>query len=272
MGKIGEHIEEKEMSFLDHVEALRWHLVRAISVVFIFTIVAFLNKSFVFDTIILAPKNLDFFTYRALCKLSQLINIGDALCMIELPFQVINMSMSGQFTTHIIVSLIAGIIISSPYVIWEIWRFIKPGLYDSEKKYTSGVVFFSSLLFICGVLFGYFLIAPLSVNFLGSYSISAEVKNMIALTSYITTVSTITLGTGVIFELPIVVYFLSKLGILTPEIMKAYRKHALVVILIVAAIITPPDVSSQVLVAIPILFLYQISIYISKMVVKKANL
>ena len=183
MNQIEDEIVENELSFLDHVEALRWHLVRAISAVFIFTILAFLNKSFVFDTIILAPKSADFLTYRALCKLSQLLNIGDALCMIELPFTVMNMSMSGQFTTHIVVSVIAGLIVASPYVIWEIWRFVKPGLHSNEKKYTTGIVFFSSLLFICGVLFGYFLIAPMSVNFLGSYTISEEVKNMIALTS-----------------------------------------------------------------------------------------
>jgi len=177
--------------------------------------------------------------------------------------------MSGQFTNHIFVSAIAGFIIAFPYVFWEIWRFVKPALYNKESKHARGVVFFSSLLFMSGILFGYYVIAPLAVNFLGSYQVSELVANQINLSSYITTVASISFACGVVFELPIITYFLTKVGILTPEFMKTYRKHALVITLILSAIITPPDVISQVLVAMPLLLLYEVSIVVSRIVIKK---
>jgi len=254
---------QNEMSFLDHLEALRWHLVRSVAAIFGFAVLAFLNKSFVFDTILLGPKNPDFLTYRVMCFISE------AICITELPFILMNISMSGQFTNHIFISVMAGFIIAFPYVFWEIWRFIKPALYTKESKHAKGVVFFSSILFIAGILFGYYVIAPLAVNFLGSYQVSEIVANQINLGSYISTVASISLACGLVFELPILTYFLTKVGLLTPQFMKTYRKHALVIILILAAVITPPDVISQVLVALPLLLLYEVSILVSKIVIKK---
>ena len=259
---------DNEMSFLEHLEELRWHIVRSVLSIFIVAIIAFIYRDIVFDTIILAPKNPDFLTNRLLCKLGQLVNVN-ALCINTHPFQIINIRMAGQFTTHIAVSLIAGIILAFPYIFWEFWKFFRPALYSSEKKYTRGAVFFSSLLFVSGVLFGYYVIIPLSVNFLGSYNVSAEVTNQINLRSYIGTVASITLASGIIFQLPILSYFLTKIGLVDPHFLKKYRKHSIIVILALAAIITPPDIFSQVLVCIPLLFLYEIGILISRRVIAK---
>ena len=259
-----------EMSFLDHLEALRWHLVRSAIAVIVLSITAFCYREIIFDSIIFAPKHPDFWTYRQMCKLSDLLGLGDALCIKTIPFELINTELSGQFTMHMWVALVVGLILAFPYVLWEIWRFIKPGLKPTEKKYTNGVVFFTTILFVIGVVFGYYIIAPLSINFLGSYQISADVKNMIEMDSFISTITTITLASGLVFELPIVVFFLTKIGIMSPAFMRKFRKHAVVVILIVAAVITPsPDVTSQLLVAFPLYFLYEISIFVSMYVVRK---
>lgn len=259
-----------EMSFLDHLEALRWHLVRSIAAVIIVAIAAFVRKDILFDQIIFAPKEPGFLSYKVLCRVSELINID--FCIREIGFELININISGQFTLHILVSMIAGMVLAFPYLLWELWRFIKPALKKSELKYTRGIVFFSSLLFGLGVLFGYYVITPLSVNFLGSYQVSESVTNQINLSSYIYTVSVLTLACGMVFELPIAIYFLSKIGLVTPRFLKVYRKHAIVLILILAAIITPsPDIISQIIVAIPLLFLYEISIYVSAIVNKKRN-
>jgi len=260
--------KQKEMSFLQHLEVLRWHLVRSSIVILVFMTIAFFNKHFLFDVIIFGPKSVDFFTYKMLCKISEALSLGDSLCLTEMPFVLINISMPGQFTTHIWVSLIAGLICAMPYLLWELWKFVKPGLYSSEKKYARGVVFFSSCLFMTGILFGYYIITPISVNFLGSYQISESITNTINLGSYISTVSLITFACGILFELPIVVYFLTKIGILTPDIMRTYRRHALIATLLLSAVITPPDISSQILVTIPIVILYEISIRISLVVIK----
>jgi len=254
---------ELEMSFLDHLEALRWHLIRSVIAILTLSILAFLNRGFIFDTILLAAKSPDFITYRLMCAIS------DRICIEELPFGLINISMSGQFTNHIFVSVAAGFIVAFPYVFWEIWRFIKPALYDGESKHAKGVVFFSSLLFLSGVAFAFNNIAPMAVNFLGSYQVSKEVANQINLGSYITTVATIPLACGVVFELPVVTFFLTSVGLVTPSFMRTYRKHALVIVLVLAAIITPPDVISQILVAMPLLVLYEVSIRISAMVLRK---
>ena len=259
--------EEPEMSFLDHLEIFRWHLIRAAAAILFFSIIAFIFKNVIFDIILLGPKSPDFPTYLALCN-SQFLGLGDALCMEESPFSLMNISMSGQFSTHITTSIFAGFIIAFPYVFWEFWRFISPALYSSETKLARGVVFFSSVLFLVGVLFGYYVIAPLSINFLGSYQVSSTVANQISLTSFISTVTTVCLANGIIFELPILVYFLTKIGLLTPEFMRIYRKHAMVVTLILSAIITPPDITSQILVSFPLIILYELSIRISARVIK----
>ena len=258
------------MSFLEHLEVLRWHIIRSIIVTLVFTILAFIFKNIIFDNILFAIKNPDFLTYKLICKVSGFFGFSDNFCIEDLPFNLINISMSGQFSAHITTSLIVGIIISFPYFIWEMWRFIKPALHKNEKIKVRGVVFFSSLLFFTGVLFGYFVVSPLSINFLGGYFVSSIIENQISFSSYINTVSILTLANGLIFQLPIFVYFLSKAGILTESFMKKYRKHSLVIILILSAIITPPDVTSQILLSLPVLFLYEISIKISKYVNPKS--
>jgi sec-independent protein translocase protein TatC len=177
--------------------------------------------------------------------------------------------MTGQFTSHILVSIIAGLVIAFPYLIWELWRFIKPGLQPSERKMTRGLVFFTSLLFFTGVLFGYYVIAPLSINFLSTYSVSEAVQTIPTLRTYITTVTTVVLASGILFELPILVYFLTKIGLITPQFLRKYRRHFIVIALIIAAIITPPDLFSQILVCLPLMILYEISILLSIYITKK---
>jgi sec-independent protein translocase protein TatC len=260
--------EEGTMSFLDHLEVMRWHLIRMVLAIMVLAILAFFFKNIVFDVVVLAPAFNDFLTYQLFCDFSHFLGLGDKLCFQDLPFNLINLTMAGQFTMHILVSFVAGIIVSFPYLLFEIWRFIKPALKKGEASYARGMVFWGSFLFLLGVCFGYFLITPLSVQFLGGYRVSDMVLNQISLRSYISTVTTITLACGLLFQLPIVVYFLSKVGIVTPQLMKTYRRHAIIAVLILAAIITPPDISSQVLVAIPLVGLYEISIIISRMVVK----
>lgn len=265
------------MSFLDHLEVLRWHLVRSAIAVMVFAIAAFIFKDFVFDGVILALQKPDFFTYRVFCKMSQflfemeLIQAADKLCFKEIEFNLININMAGQFTTHIVVSILAGIVLAFPYLLFEIWRFIKPALQRGEKKYARGIILWGSLLFISGILFGYYMVAPMSVQFLGSYHVSEAVTNQINLKSYMTTVTSVTLACGIIFQLPLLVYFLTKLGLITPKFLKKYRRHALVAVLVLSAIITPPDVSSQILLAVPLMILYEFSIVISKRVEKKAR-
>ena len=257
-----------EMTFLQHLEALRWHIVRSVSAIILVAIVAFLNKEFLFDEIILAPKNTNFLTYRILCDLSKKYDLD--MCFNTINFRIISTDLSGQFTMHVWVAFVAGFIIAFPYFIWEIWRFVKPALNISEQKYSRGIVFAVSFLFLVGVLFGYYIIAPMSINFLGNYQVSSEVQNQITLDSYINTVTILSLSTGLVFELPMIVYFLSKLGIITPDFMRKYRKHAMVVNLIIAAFITPsPDVTSMMLVAVPLFLLYEFSIYVSKFVVMR---
>ncbi|MAB95370.1 MAG: twin-arginine translocase subunit TatC [Flavobacteriales bacterium] len=260
--------KDKEMSFLDHLEVFRWHLIRAAIAILFFTIIAFIYKDIVFDVILLGPKRTDFLTYRILCEISQFLGLGDALCLRNSPFSLMNISMSGQFSTHITTSIFAGFIIAFPYVLWEIWRFISPALHSNENSMAKGVVFFSSILFLIGILFGYYVISPLSINFLGSYQVSSSVANQINLSSFVSTVTTVTFANGIIFELPILVYFLTKIGLLTPDFMRVYRKHSMVVILILSAIITPPDITSQVLVSLPLIVLYEFSIKISERVIK----
>ncbi|MEL0145945.1 MAG: twin-arginine translocase subunit TatC [Schleiferiaceae bacterium] len=265
---MNKHKDKNSMSFMEHLGELRWHLMRSSIVVVIFSVVAFLGKAIIFDQIIFGPKQPNFPTYTFFCWLSSYIG-GDVFCFDEVPFELLNMRMSGQFQMHLWVSLVAGLIIGFPYVFWEIWRFIKPGLHQNEQKSSRGVIFFTTLLFVAGVLFGYYVIVPLSVQFLGTYAVSAEVVNRIDLTSYISMVSSVTLATGILFQLPIAVYFLSKVGVVTPTLLKNYRRHAIVGILLLSAIITPPDIASQVLVTLPVLVLYQISIMVSRRVLKR---
>jgi len=259
--------QKKEMSFLNHLEELRWTLIRSTGAIFGFGIIAFFMKSFIFNKIILAPKSVDFFTYRFMCNLSKSFGT-EGLCIDEIPFLVQSRTMAGQFSVHIWTSIAAGFIMAFPFIVWEVWKFIKPALYPQERKGAATFIIVSSFLFFVGILFGYYIITPLSVNFLGSYTVADEVKNNIDLSSYIGLLKASVLSSGLIFEMPIVIYFLTKMGLVTPEFLKKYRKYALVIVLILAAIITPPDLISQIIVAIPMMILYELSIFISARVIK----
>ena len=255
---------DAEMSFMDHLEALRWHLVRSALAICVFGLALFFMKEFVFDTIILGPKHTDFWTYRMLCKIGKMVGAEQDMCITKIPFTLINTDLAGQFTMHMWIAFVGGIIVAFPYILWELWRFIKPALKDRERSSTRGFVFFATLLFLTGVLFSYYMIVPMTINFLGGYQISSEISNTITMESYISTVTTLTLATGLVFELPILIYFLTKFGIISPAFMRKHRRHAVVVILIVGAVITPsPDVSSQLMVSIPLYILFEISIFVS---------
>ncbi len=260
--------EEKEMTFWEHLEELRWHLLRIIIVTLILAIVAFINRTFIFDHVILAPRDTDFITNRLLCRLADALSIK-SLCLDNFSLQIVNINMSGQFTTHLYVSVIAGIIVAIPYIIWEIWSFIRPALKPKEKKYSRGAVLVSSFLFLLGVLFSYFLLFPWALNFFGTYQVSEAVKNTITLNSYISTFVSTTLGSGIVFELPVFVYFFTKVGLLTPSFLRRNRKYTFIILLTVAAIITPPDVFSQLIATLPLVGLYEISILVSSRVYKK---
>jgi len=259
----------KEMTFWDHLEVLRGSIIRSVIAIVAVSIIAFIFKKILFDQIILAPKNNDFITYRILCKLGKMLST-DSFCFDTSSINLININLAGQFMAHMMISLIAGLIVASPYVVWEFWRFIKPGLTAHERKNTRGAVLIISMLFFTGVLFSYFLVVPLMINFLGNYQVSEAVVNQISLTSYTGSVTTMTLIMGLIFEFPIVVIFLTKIGIVSPSLLKKYRKHTFVIILITSGLITPsPDVFSQLVVALPLYALYEISLSISAKIYRK---
>jgi len=259
---------EREMSFLDHLEELRWHVIRSIMGIVVFTIVAFIYVKWVFNEILLAPAKADFPTWRALCKLGNLVNNPD-LCIDNIPLELQSRYMTGQFTITIVAAFIIGLILAFPYVAWELWRFIKPGLYKKEQKSSRGVVGVVTFLFATGVAFGYYVITPLMVFVMVNYRISDLIINQFDVTSYVTTVVALVFGSGLLFQLPVVIYFLSKIGLVTPKFLRQYRKHSVVIILIVAAIITPPDPLSQILITIPLYMLFEISILISARVEKQ---
>lgn len=252
----------KEMSILDHLDDLRKYLIRAVLAIVVVAFILFLFKDFVFDSLILGPKNKDFFTYRFFC------NLSESLCFSPPEFQLITRELGETFVTHLKISFYLGLVAAFPYVFYQFWSFLKPGLYPNEKKATRGVVFVCSILFIAGVLFGYFIIAPFAVSFFISYTING-VTNSPTLTSYVSYLIMFTIPTGFVFELPIVIYFLSKIGLITPEVMRSYRKHAFIIILIVAAIITPPDPMTMFMIAMPLYMLYEASVFVSARVVKK---
>jgi sec-independent protein translocase protein TatC len=259
---MGKTVRE-EMSFLEHLEELRWHLVRSFLYIFVFAILAFIFKSIVFDEILLGPGNPEFFTNRMLCELAKDLNLP-MLCINPVQLSLQNINMTGQFTTHLWISFLAGIVIAFPLIFWEFWRFIKPALYKEEVAHSRGAIFFASILFTIGILFAYYVISPLSVHFLGSYQVSEKVENIVNLGSYIGTVSSIILASGILFELPMFIYFMSKVGLVTADTLKKYRRHSIVVTLALAAIITPPDVISQILVCLPLILLYEAGIMIAR--------
>ena len=269
-GLIKKQKSENNLSFFGHIDALRGHLFRSSLVVVILSVVLFCYPEILFDKIVLGPLKSDFLTYRAFCKIGhwlQSVNIlkdPNDLCFGHYTFKLQSLGLSDQFTSQMWIAFVGGLMVGSPYVLWEVWRFIKPALKEKEKKASTGFILSATTLFLSGVLFSYYIIVPLMINFLGNYQVSTMVENNFTMDSYISTVSTLSLATGIVFELPIFVYFLTKFGIITPQFMRKYRKHAIVVILIVAAVITPgPDVTSQMLVAFPLYFLYEASIFVS---------
>lgn len=263
-----EEDNDSSMSFLDHLEQLRWHLLRSIVSVFVFTVIAFVAKKFVFGVVILGPSRPDFITYTTLCRIADALSIPP-LCIEELPFIIQSRQMTGQFSMHMTSSVVIGLLISFPYLFWEIWRFVSPGLHANERKAARGAVFYVSLLFFMGAAFGYFILAPLSINFLSNYQVDPSILNEFDITSYITTLTMLVVAAALMFQLPVVIYFLSMSGLVTAQWLRAYRRHAIVVILLISALITPPDIISQLLIAMPIAVLYEVGISIAKRLEKK---
>ncbi|MCI2228411.1 twin-arginine translocase subunit TatC [Polaribacter sp. MSW13] len=262
--------QQKEMSFLGHLEELRWHLVRSAAAIFIMTIIFFVFAEQVYNHFLLAHIKSDFITYRLFCDFFNFFGMDSAFCNVNFDDKKLqSIKVTSQLMNSIWSSFILGIIVSFPYILWEIWRFVSPGLTAHEIKRSRGFIFIASLLFFIGVFFSFYVIAPISIQFLYNYQITDAIQNSFTLESHIGLVTNMLLGVSILFELPVLIYFLTKIGLITPEFLKKYRKHALVVVLIVAAIITPPDVASQVIVAIPILILYEISIKVSRRVIKK---
>jgi sec-independent protein translocase protein TatC len=261
--------QEKEMSFLAHLEELRWHLVRSAIAILIVAVGVFVFMETIFDQFILAHLKGDFITYRAFCKAFSSVGIETDFCTIAFPDTLQSIKMMSQLMNAIWTSVVLGIIVSFPYILWEFWRFIAPGLHTTEIKKSRGFIFVSSFLFFLGALFSFFVIIPISVFFFFNFQVSDAVNNQFTLGSYISLFTNTMLGVSIMFELPVIIYFLSKIGLITPMFLKRYRKHALVLVLILSAIITPPDIASQVIVSIPILILYEISITVSKRIYKK---
>lgn len=260
-----------EMHFTDHIEELRWHIVRSVIAVLVISIIVWIRIEWVFDHILLGPAHADFISYRLLCRMGNALKIP-ALCLDDVKIQFQNTELAGQFTMSFSVSLMLGFIISFPYIFWEFWKFIKPALKEKELKHARGVVFWASLLFLSGVFFAYFIIVPFTINFFGSYQLSPLFHNIITIDNYYDTINDLILGMGVVFEVPVVVYFLSKVGILTPMLMRSQRRYAILIIFVVAAVITPPDWFSIWMVAIPLIVLYEASIIISTRIYKARQL
>jgi sec-independent protein translocase protein TatC len=260
---------EAEMSFFDHLEALRWHLIRSVIAVAVFSVIAFCNFKFLFSTIIMAPFDPKFWSFRMMCTLGNLFHLS-GFCIDHINGHIINTEMAGQFLLQINTSLLIGVILGIPYILWEIWRFIKPALLEKERKAASGFVVYSSLLFITGILFGYYILVPESVAFLAGYTVSDVINNQFNISSYLSIVSTITLLTGILFELPIVIYILASIGILTGTFMRKTRRYAIVIIMIVGAIVSPsPDVLTTTLATVPLLVLYEVGILVASVVEKR---
>jgi sec-independent protein translocase protein TatC len=260
--------EKKEMSFLDHLEELRKRLFRAMIPVVFFTIIAFLYMDTIFKYVIIAPTKPDFWTYRMLCKLGDKMylwfGINNDICVEKIDFALQSRTLTGQFTMYMTSGFVAGFVMAFPFFFWQLWKFIEPALNPTERSNARGGIAFVSILFFTGILFGYYILSPLSINFLANFKIDESINNFFDVTSYISTLLMMILGCGIMFQLPVVVYILSKLGIMTPGIMRKYRRHAIVVILIIAAVLTPtPDFLTQTLVGTPIIILYELSIFIS---------
>lgn len=256
------------MTFLEHLEELRWHIIRSVIAIVSFSILAFIFKNILFDVVLLGPSKNDFWTNRMLAALGEKLDMN--FLINQKPLVLQNTAVAGQFVSHIKISLITGLTLGFPYMFYEFWRFIKPALYPNERKHATGAVFYITVLFLMGITFGYFMITPFSISFLYNYQVSEIVKNIPTLASYVSLVTSIVMVSGILFELPVLIYFLSRIGIVTPSFLKKYRRHAFIVILLVAGIITPtPDMFTQLMVSLPMILLYEIGIALSKSVEKK---
>jgi sec-independent protein translocase protein TatC len=265
---------DSEMTFVDHLEELRWHLVRAVLAIMIAAIAIFINIDWVYDNIIMGPVRNDFISYRALCNTSHFLHLGDALCMPPIPpnYKLLGNTVSGPFMSAIQIGLIGGFIAAFPFIFWEFWKFVKPALSPKELKYSRGAIFWVSIFFFAGAAFGYFVLGPFTFNFLANFTLgkAGYYEYKPALSDYINNLVDIVIGCGIAFELPILSYVLTKIGLITPHFLTTYRKYAYVAILMVAAIITPsPDWTSQMIVFLPLCLLYELSVIVSKRVFKK---
>ncbi len=267
-----ENEEKAEMSFIDHLEVLRGHLFRSVVAIAVGAVVFIIYDDFIVKKVLMGPTHADFPTYKWLCKVGHTIGLGDKMCMKEIGLKMQSTSVSGQFSMYFTMIFVGGIILAFPYIFWEFWRFVKPALTKKELSKTRGVIFWVSLLFFSGILFGYFIIAPYTVNFFATFQLDENIQNIWTITSYIDTLVPLILGTGLAFQLPLVMFFLAKVGLMSPDFLRRNRKYAIVIILILAGIITPPDVISQVICTIPLWFLYEISIWLTAKVQKEKEL
>lgn len=271
LSKRGNGSNGAEMPFTEHLEQLRWHIFRSIIAIIVCAIVVFSNIDWIFDNIIIGPANKDFLTYRVLCYWAARLNTP-GLCLEEIRLEFQNTQLAGQFMISLSSSVMIGFIVAFPYVFWELWRFVKPALKNNELRLARGIVFWSSLLFFLGVLFAYYIIVPFTVNFFATYTLSEKFHNIITIANYYDTLFDVILGLGIVFELPILIYFLSRIGLITPRFLRDKRKYAVMVIIVLSAFISPPDVFSLFFIAVPLVILYEIGILISVRVAKRAGL
>lgn len=261
---------QAEMSFIDHLEALRGHLLRSVIAILIGAVVIGLNKDFFVRRVLLGPTQADFPTYGIICSIGKSLRLGEALCMQGIGIKMQSTSVAGQFSTFFSIMFIGGIIIAFPYIFWEFWKFVKPALNRKELQNTRGVIFWVSLLFFTGVGFGFFVIAPYTLNFFGNFQLDETIENRWTIASYFDTLIPLILGAGLAFQLPLLMVFLAKIGIVSATYLRKVRKYSVIIILVVAAVITPgPDIISQLTVAIPLLLLYEISILLTRKIEKQ---
>jgi sec-independent protein translocase protein TatC len=256
---------DKQMTFLAHLEELRWRLVKSVIAILVFAIIIWIYQEWIMENLFLSMNKKKFITFQLMCDYF-------GICIEEIPLKMQSMTMGGQFSYALMMSFMGGFVVTFPFIFHQLWSFVKPGLKLNEITATKGIVFYVSLLFFSGIIFGYFVVAPLSVQFFGSYQISKEIENNFTVSSYMGTIFSTIFYSGLLFLLPIVSYLLTRIGLITPDFLRKYRKHAIVAVLILASIITPPDVVSQIIVSIPIIILYEIGIIVSARLAKKMEL